>query len=221
MFNQELKMKSLKLILIFLLTIPTANSFWGNNTSVKLPQPIEISGFVPVEVEIGKKIKNGDELKLFVNNELALSIKPKGENELSKLSTRIRAISNPTVAKVEITYSDGTSESAEESSSVVNEVYQIPSSGDKTNKHKLKAKNGKLRMLYLSGMNQSNYLKNLLLDTDKGDIEVTFTPIMSGRDGTKYDSLFPESIKGKPMTGYFELQGNFNSAKLRSVMNNR
>jgi len=36
MFNQELKMKSLKLILIFLLTIPTANSFWGNFNSAKL-----------------------------------------------------------------------------------------------------------------------------------------------------------------------------------------
>lgn len=210
-----------KFVSIFLLTISAANSFWGSNTSVKLPQSIEISGFVPVEVEIGKKIKNGDELKLFVNDKLALLIMPKGENELSKLSTRIRATSNPIVAKVEITYADGTSESAEDSSSVVNSVYKIPSSGNKTLKHKVKAKNGKLRLMYLSDMNQSNYLKYLLLDTDKGEIAITFTPIMSGRDGTKYDSSFPEPIRGKPITGYFELQGNFNSANPGSGMNNR
>jgi len=209
-------MKSLKLILIFLLTISTASSFWGGNTSVKLPQPIEISGFVPIEVEIGKKIKNGDELKLFVNDELAFSIKPKGENELSKISTRIRAISNPTVAKAEITYADGTSESAEDSSDVVNTTYQIPSSSSTFSlKYKLLTKNGKMRIAYLNKMSKSQHLKFINLKTDKGHINLSLTPLMSGADGTKYDSSYPERMAGKPMTGFIGLNGNFNSAKLK------
>jgi len=213
-----MKLKTLTLFLI-LFSTSISFAFWGSPINIKLPEPIELSGFVPILIDLNKEVKNGDKLELYINNSLAMTIKPLSDVSLSRVSTRIRATENPTVADVKIRYADGSKDTGSASSSVES-PYNVPSEGDSNKKYKLKAKNGKLRMLYLNNMGETSHLNRLELNTDKGLITVEFTPLMSGKDGSVYDSSFPESMRGRPMTGYFELEGNFNSAKLKASYSN-
>jgi len=204
----------LRLFAILLTMFSSSISFAFSHSSIniKLPNTITTSGFVPIYIDLNRNIKDGDKLELYINNSMAMTIEPYDDVSLSRISTRIRATENPTVAEVRILHADGSKDAASESTSVMS-PYSIPLNGESSRWRRFKSEDGILKMRYRNNIGKNSKPTYLHFKTNKGSISIEFTSLMSGEDGTVYDSSFPESLEGRLMLGYFELKGNFNSAK--------
>ncbi len=180
----------------------------GAEINIKAPGVVDAPGFVPVNIDFDTHIKDGEIIRIFIDDNMAFKIEPYDDVSISKFSVRLRAVERNGVIKVEVDRYNGAVGSKTGSFSN-SDSYKIPNISSTKTKHKLKSKKGVVRFLHRNKMGVKGYMKEVGLNTGSGKITVTLTPYSSGEDGSK--------LKGFPLGGYFAIYGDFDKAEVDYV----
>ncbi|MEO1945674.1 MAG: hypothetical protein ABGY11_15340, partial [Candidatus Thioglobus sp.] len=167
----------------------------SENITIKAPKYVENAAVVPVTVVFGDRVHSGDKIKLYVNGELALQVNPKKGSYIDQISTRVILERKSSRIKVKIIRLSGVVETKTSNKISADNSASIPSSSDSDKKHKLKEKNGNIKMMIWNKMGSGKHIWKIKLASSSGEVFVKLSPLLSKNP-------------------YFQIKGNHSNAKL-------
>ena len=188
---------------------PGITNRWSNNTKVssnskavtsenitiKAPKYVENAAVVPVTVVFGDRVHSGDKIKLYVNGKLALQVNPKKGSYIDQISTRVILERKSSRIKAKIIRLSGVVETKTSNKISADNSASIPSSSDSDKKHKLKEKDGNIKMLIRNKMGSGKHIWKIKLASSSGEVFVKLSPLLSKNP-------------------YLQIKGNHDNAKL-------
>ena len=167
----------------------------SENITIKAPRYVENAAVVPVTVVFGDRVHSGDKIKLYVNDKLALQVNPKKGSYIDQISTRVILERKSSRIKAKIIRLSGVVETKTSNKISADNSASIPSSSDSDKKHKLKEKDGNIKMLIRNKMGSGKHIWKIKLASSSGEVFVKLSPLLS-------------------KDPYFQIKGNHSNAKL-------
>ena len=167
----------------------------SENITIKAPRYVENAAVVPVTVVFGDRVHSGDKIKLYVNDKLALQVNPKKGSYIDQISTRVILERKSSRIKAKIIRLSGVIETKTSNKISADNSASIPSSSDSDKKHKLKEKDGNIKMLIRNKMGSGKHIWKIKLASSSGEVFVKLSPLLS-------------------KDPYFQIKGNHSNAKL-------
>jgi len=167
----------------------------GKSITIKAPKYVENAAVVPVTVAFGDRVESGDKIKLYVNGELALQVNPKKGSYIDQISTRVILERKSSRIKAKIIRLSGVIETKTSNKISADNSASIPSSSDSSKKHKLREKDGNIKMLLKNKMGSGKHIWKIKLVSSSGEVFVKLSPLLSKNP-------------------YLQIKGNHGNAKL-------
>jgi predicted secreted protein len=172
-----------------------SKAFISKNIIIKAPKIVENAAIVPVTVEFDSRVESGDKIKLYVNGRLALQVNPKKGSYVDKVSTRVRLEKKNNRIKAKVIRSSGVIEIKVSNKIYADNPVSIPSGSDSSKKHKLREKNGNIKILLKNKMGSGKHIWKIKLASSSGEVFVKLSPLLS-------------------KDPYLQIKGNHDNAKL-------
>jgi TPR repeat protein/predicted secreted protein len=158
---------------------PNSKAITSENITIKAPKYVENAAVVPVTVVFGDRVESGEKIKLYVNGELAIQVNPKKGSYVDKVSTRVRLQKKSNHIKAKIIRKNGVIETKTSNKIYADNPVSIPSSSDSNKRHKLKEKNGNMKVLIRNKMGSGKHIWKIKITSSSGDVFVKFSPLLS------------------------------------------
>jgi hypothetical protein len=165
--------KLLSLIMIIYFSISTV---YAENISIKLPIRSEKGDSVPITVLAHKPINPGDTLIIKGDGKVALKLNT-NSNPITEVSTRLRLIKGS--VSVSITRGDGNIDKITQNTEIITMANSPQENGQKSKKYRSKVKKGKIKILFSNSMPLDNYIQQVNILTNRGNLNISMTPVLA------------------------------------------
>ena len=151
----------------------SSNTRKTNELVLKAPESAENGDAIPLTVEMPDYIGTGSEITIYVNSEIAVTVKLLDGYQTQKFSTRVRMFhSGSIVAKV--TKSNGDVLTTYRKVSIGKGTV-IPETGLSNNDHRYEYTDGDLKLMIINNMTRADSVRNVTVRTNNGTLEIDCT----------------------------------------------
>ena len=164
--------------------------------SVKVPEQVENGNFVPFQITISRNLVSGDELSLYVNNEVACKVRVTGKVSVNAFSGRVRMTRSGALRAVLTTYG-GNHVSVSERVNV-SQRGAIPATGVTGNSHKSSVRDDEVLVMFMNDMPRHGYIETATITLADGRVLISGSPILSANPQLAFRT--PNSLKQLDVT---------------------